>query len=88
MMISPAQYIETIKNDSFDELIKKREGLIKTIKKLEKIVFSEEKESEEWQIHPGPDVRYQMNLQYLAELCNFMSEKYNNEIVWGEKLFG
>ena len=88
MMISPAQYIETIENDSFVDLIKKREELIKSIKILEKIVFSDKKESEEWMMHPGPDVRYQMDLQYLAELCNFMSEKYNNEIVWdGEKAY-
>ena len=51
------------------------------IKHLEKLVFSDDRMSEEWMIHPGPDVQYQMNLEYLAELCNFMSEKYNREIV-------
>ena len=27
-----------------------------------------------------------MNLGYLAELCNFIEEKYNREIVHGEEL--
>ena len=84
MMISPQGYIEEHKNDTFEELIKEREELIDAIKHLEKLVFSDDRMSEEWMIHPGPDVLYQMSLEYLAELCNFMSEKYNREIVWGD----
>jgi len=84
MMISPQGYIEEHKNDTFEELIKEREELIGAIKHLEKLVYSDDRMSEEWMIHPGPDVQYQMNLEYLAELCNFMSEKYNREIVWGD----
>lgn len=84
MMISSQGYIEEHKNDTFEELIKEREELIGAIKHLEKLVFSDDRMSEEWMIHPGPDVQYQMNLEYLSELCNFMSEKYNREIVWGD----
>lgn len=84
MMISSQGYIEEHKNDTFEELIKEREELIGAIKHLEKLVFSDDRMSEERMIHPGPDVQYQMNLEYLAELCNFMSEKYNREIVWGD----
>ena len=64
MMISPQGYIEEHKNDTFEELID-------AIKHLEKLVFSDDRMSEEWMIHLGPDVQYQMNLEYLAELCNF-----------------
>ena len=34
---------------------------------------------------PSPDVRYQMHLEYLAELCRIMQEKYNEEYVWGSR---
>ena len=40
---------------------------------------------EEWNIHPQPNVRYQMYLEYLSELCSFMKEKYNREYVWGDR---
>lgn len=75
MMISPQLYIKKHENDSFEELIKERESLIDSIKNLEKLVFSDDKMSEEWNECPGPGVRYHMNLKYLAELCNFMSKK-------------
>lgn len=68
MMISPQGYIEEHKNDTFEELIKEREELITSIKHLEKLVFSDDRVSEEWMIHPGSDVQYQMNLEYLAEI--------------------
>ena len=34
------------------------------LKELEKNVFKNEKEDPEWDVHPSPDVRYQMNLEY------------------------
>ena len=40
---------------------------------------------EEWNISHGPDVRYQVYLQYLSKLCGFMYEKYNQEYVWGDR---
>ena len=84
MMFSPQGYLGEHKNDTFEELIKEREELIDLIKHLDKLVFFDDIMSEEWMIHPGPDVQYQMNLEYLVELCNYMSEKYNREIVWGD----
>lgn len=83
MMISPRSYVDEHRNDSIKKLIKERKSLIKEIEKLEKIVFSKEKSSEEWDFRPSPDVRYQMTLEYLAELCKFISERYNDEYVWG-----
>ncbi len=84
MMISPQGYISEHENDSFEQLIKERNSIIKEIKDLEKIVFSDDKTDPAWMIHPGPDVQYQMSLEYLAELCKFICDKYNREIVWGE----
>ncbi|MGN1135595.1 MAG: macro domain-containing protein [Oscillospiraceae bacterium] len=81
MMISPETYISFHKKDSFDELIEERNRLIKEITDLEKIVFDDNKSDDIWQIKPGPDVRYQLTLVYLAELCKFMSHKYNREVV-------
>ena len=84
MMISPETYVLLHENESFDQLIKERESLIQEIADLEKIVFDDNKLSDAWQIKPGPDVQYQLTLEYLAELCKFMSQKYNREVVWGE----
>ena len=88
MMISPISYIEELKDNSFEQLIAERDSLIQEINELEKIAFKkgEDRTDPAWQFRPGPDVRYQMNLGYLAELCNFIEEKYNREIVHGEEL--
>ena len=84
MMIDPSTYIEGRKNDSFEQLIKTRDELIESIKDLEKIVYEKEKMGPAWGIHPGPDVKYQIYLEYLSELCKLIKEKYNTEIVWEE----
>ncbi len=84
MMISPITYVKEHENDTYEQLIKERNSLVRQIKNLEKIVFDKEKQDESWHICPGPDVRYQMYLEYLAELCKFMQEKYNTEYIWGE----
>lgn len=84
MMICPTYYVGEHKNDSFEDLIKKRDSLINDIKELEKIVYSKDKSDPCWHFCPGPDVRYQNNLEYLSELCKLLRDKYNSEIVWGE----
>lgn len=84
MMISPEGYVLMHKNDSFEELIKERKSLQKKIASLEKIVFAKENDYEEPMVMPGPDVQYQMCLQYLSKLCEFICNKYNREVVWGE----
>lgn len=71
-------------SDSFEELIKERKSLQREIAHLEKIVFDEKRENEEWMYKPSPDVMYQVNLDYLSALCKFMSEKYN-KLVWDEE---
>ncbi|WP_407397136.1 hypothetical protein [Anaerovibrio sp.] len=85
MMISPDMFIEQIKNATYMELIKERKRLIRTISKYEKDEISEDHSGPEWLIRPSPDVRYQMYLEYLSELCSFMCQKYNEEYVHGER---
>ena len=83
-MIAPESYVEQFKNASFEELIRERDSLIEEIRDLEGIVFDKEKKDETWQMCPGPDVRYQVLHEYLAQLCEYIKEKYNSEYVWGE----
>ena len=85
MIFSTESYVMMHEKDSFEELIKERKSLQREIAHLEKIVFDEKRESEEWMYKPSPDVEYQVNLDYLSALCKFISEKYNKEIVWGEE---
>ncbi len=85
MMISPISYIEELKDNSFEQLIAERDSLIQEIKELEKIAFKkgEDRTDPAWQFHPGPDVRYQMNLEYLAELCSFILFKQEDPLLLG-----
>ena len=82
MMISPEYYVEEHKNDTFDQLLQAKNELIEEIQRLETIVFDDQRTSDEWLIHPSPAVRYQMELEYLSEICKFIINKYNKEIVW------
>ncbi len=84
MMICPESYLETIKDKPFDQLIEERKTIEHEIEQLEDIVFSKNSVSSETVVSPGPDVKYQMNLEYLAALCKFMKNKYNQEIVFGD----
>ncbi len=86
MMISPQSYVEEFRHEPFDKLIAERERLYKEFKKLEKEAFDSDKKSDAWLMSPSVDVRYQMYLEYMAALCEFISEKYRTEIVWGEAL--
>ena len=79
MMISPKSYLDNHRDKDFEQLIKERDSLIKSITSLERIVFNEDRSGDAWKFHPGPDVKYQMELDYLSELCRFMSNKYNQE---------
>lgn len=78
-MMSPESFVRAYKDEPIEEIIKIRDELIDNIKNLEKIVFSKDRSSEEWNFHPGPDVRYQVNLEYLSQICILLSEKYNAE---------
>ena len=77
MMISPETYTGMHRDASFEELIRERNRLLREIRRLEKIVFSEDRSADDWRIKPDPDVRYQMELEYLARLCLMMRTKYN-----------
>ena len=81
-MICPATYVEMRKDKSFPELIEDRNELISLIGELEEIVLEKDKSSEKWERYIEPDVQYQVNLEYLAALCEFMRDKYNKEYVW------
>ena len=85
MMRNPESYIESLKDVEYLELIKERDRLIRFIRKYEKKDVAGDRSGNEWSIHPQPDVRYQVYLEYLAELCKYMSKKYNKEYVWGDR---
>ena len=86
MMISPNVYLNDHKKDPFEQLIAERDSLIQEIKELEQLVFSEDHSGPEWSIMPNPATRYQMSLEYISELCQFIKEKFNIEIVHGETM--
>lgn len=77
-MISPDLFIEfECKGKPYRELLKIREDLLEDIYEFEKDGFADETPVME----PSPDVVYQMNLEYLGELCKLISETYNKEFI-------
>jgi hypothetical protein len=73
MMISPYGFIEQYKDCSYKELIEIRDEYLDSIKAYEAGDISEEAKM----ICPSPDVIYQSELQYLAELFKLLAEKYS-----------
>ena len=81
-MISPETFIEhRCKGKSYKELLKMRKELLKEIYAFEKGNIS----PEAWMKRPSPDVVYQMNLEYLGELCKLIAETYRTEVVWKDE---
>lgn len=85
MMISPEMYVEQFKDATYQDMIKERDGLIRYIRKYEKLEKAGDRSGKEWMIHPQPNVRYQMYMDYLSALLLIMRNKYNEEYVWGDK---
>lgn len=85
MMISPSSYIDRFKEAEYLDLIKERNHLMKFIIDYEEKDIAGDRSGEEWCIHPQPDVQYQLYLEYLGELCALMSERYNQDYVWGDR---
>lgn len=81
MMLCPEGYIAALKDASFEELIREKDLLFESIKELETVAYEKDRSNAAWDIHPGPDVRYQMNLEYLSAVCQLIKEKYNDDIV-------
>ena len=78
MMVSPEGYIEMLKDKSYMGLMKERDSLLREIRRFEK---DKDQSGEEWIVNPSPDVRYQMNLQYIGKICDLMARVYNREYV-------
>ena len=81
MMISPNYYAQINADKKYAELLKERDELLDSIRRFEQHEIPES----EFAIEPSPEVRYQCHLQYLAEICNLISEAYNREFIWGEE---
>ena len=75
MLTSPQSYIEELKNEPYEKLIKVRDKLIREIRHFEK--HQEEMMNEEEMLCPSPEVVYVWNLQALGHLCALMSERFN-----------
>lgn len=82
MMVSPNSFANEHQNDTYEELVQLRAELMEQILEYEK---EDSKNKGNWTSFPTPDVKYMMNLQYLARVCNFIAKKYNEDFVMGEE---
>lgn len=85
MMISPEVFVGGLRKKSYPELIKARDRLIRDLRRFEKAEMAGDRSDPDWQYCPSPEVRYQVYFEYLAALCELMSERYNKEYVGGER---
>ena len=85
MIISPEAYIDRFKGTEYLDLITERDRLIRFITEYEEKDIAGDRSGKGWGIHPQPNVRYQVYLEYLSRLCVLMSEKYNKDYVWGDR---
>ena len=72
MMASPNYMKSEYEKMSYEELIEVKKQLIDSINAFE----NDDIDEDEWDICPGPDVQYQMNLEYLGVLALVIAEKY------------
>ncbi len=84
MMISPEAYAEELKTDDLQNLIEERNELLDYIHNFEKNCIDFQKRElifsgDGWNIHPSPDVLYQVYLEYLAKVSVAISNKFNQE---------
>lgn len=82
MMISPDAFLSKYENASYFELLKLKNELFQCIAEFEQDYDMEESG---WEIQPGPDVRYQYNLEVLGKLAPMLREAFNREYESGEK---
>ena len=77
MMRSPESFIEDYQNCSYHDLLRLRDELQAKILAFEDHSYDPEMDL----IKPSPEVIYQMNLEYMAQLCLLIAKKYNEEFV-------
>ncbi len=83
-MISPQGYLEMRKHKTYQQLIQERNKLLDFITDFETHEIAGDGENVS-DCSPSPEVRYQCYLEYLSVLSSYMSEKYNDDYVWGKK---
>lgn len=71
MMIHPKEFRESYENPTMKEIIKKRDSIIREIRRYEKGKIPEE----DYGMSPSPETVYMMNNLYLAESCYLINEK-------------
>lgn len=81
MMISPELYVEEMKDKDYKELIEEKDDLVDEIRAFE----HGELPAHFYFMDPSPEVRYQMNLEYLGKLCDYMTERFRDEYICGGK---
>lgn len=80
MMISPDTYKEGLAGMNVNELAARRDELVESVRRFESGDVGEGG----FAMDPGPEVAYQVELLYLAKVCEALSEEYNRSVVWGD----
>ena len=85
MIMSQNFYRRQFKDATYEDLIEERDRLIRFLQEYERLEKAGEPPGAQWTMHPRPVVRYQIYMDYLAELLLLMQERYIAEYVRGEK---
>lgn len=82
MMIDPMTYVDKFENASYLELLKFKDELVSDITKFE---HDYDRTDPGWRFAPGPDVKYQWNLEALGFIASMLKDAFNREYESGEK---
>ena len=85
MITSASSYIKDLKDKDYLQLIEERTKLLTFISDYEQKEMAGERSPFDWLTHPQLVEKYQAYLEYLAELCKLMKEKYHKEYIWGDR---
>ena len=81
MMMKVETYREDLERKTYLCLMQERERLLSYMHQFEANEIAGDRSDPEWNGHPSPMVRYQVYFDYLAELCEVMRKRYNEEYV-------
>lgn len=76
MMMGPKTYIKDLEDKSYEELLEEKKKLAQKIEEFE----NNKTELPGIIISTSLEVVYQCNLEYMAELCILIAEKYRERI--------
>ena len=84
-LIDPESYINSLKDCTYEELIRERERLMRFVVEFETRKKKGKKAKKDQDLDVDPETIYKMYLRYLSKLFKLMEKKYRKKILKKEE---